>query len=632
LALFVMPLRAAEKAHLVLVAIDDSGSMKQSDPLRLRLEAATMLAMSAGPNDQFGAMRFGSDADWLFQAATHPTSDTISASLNTLKSSDSWTNFIAPLRLAEQYLQAHDEFSRNYDVNLVLVTDGAPDPGPAYVGGPQQNGRDAIQLARALGQRGVRVYTIGLGKSVQSSFLQELAVQANGFYVPARTAPELRDAFLKVVTRIFSLPAYEQIQGASPSTIHIGRDAGIIRAYLFRESSATTISMAEKPIFADEHVAAYDMHNSGPDIKMQLSGPTNGATVILCAQQPLAFEAVKATPAVLLADAVLPIQVQLLGSGEVQWGRLFMRDASVQLRLHSTGESDVVQPLYPDSATHSYRGDVPTSKPGEYDVTVRLESPYGAVDHFLGKLKVSDQAASLPIQTTIEYPSFLPALSRRLFATKIPLQYVLPAGSATIAFESAPGIEFSPQQTEVSPGRDQSVSLFTSDMHTSGTVAAPFSITWNNGQQKQVRHGVLTVQLVAQNPVQFTRCHWLAIGSIALLMVAAILLLPAPKLKGVLIVEQAQLPKRRVILDDLRTKQVVVSESFDRDVLDREHIFVRTGVDRTLFSMRMSKTNGQWSPHVERADGVPLDGPRDLKQGSKITVKDRDVTITYYAG
>jgi hypothetical protein len=629
---FATQLFAAEKAHLVIVAIDDSGSMKQSDPLRLRLEAATMLAMSAGPSDQFGAMKFGNDAEWLFQVAEHPTPEAISANLSVLNSSDKWTNFVAPLQRVEQYLQTHEEFSRNYAVSLVVVTDGAPDPGPAYPGGSQQNGREAIELAQELSHHGVNVYTIGLGNSVQSSFLQNLAGQANGFYAPARTAPELRDAFLKVVTRIFSLPAYQQIQGAVASNVHIGHDAGIVRAYLFRESSATAIATVGKQIFAAEHVAAYDMNGAGDDIKLRLTGPTGGATVILCVQQPLTFEAEQATPAALLADALQPVQVQLIGSGEVQWGHLFMRDAAVQLRLHSSGEADVVQPLYPDSATRSYRGEIPTSRPGDYDVTIHLESPYGAVDHFLGKLKVTAQAVSAPIQTALEYPAFMPSFARRLFGTKILLQYVLPAGSATIAFESAPGIGFSAQEAEVAPGRDQSVTLFTSDMSTSGTVAVPYSVIWNNGQQKQVRHGVLTVRLVSQGPLQFMKRHWLAIGVFLFIVIAAFLILPKPKVKGILVIELEQTPKRRVVLDEIKAKRVIVAESADRDVLNREHILVRTGFNRTLFSLKMSKANGEWSPQVERADGVPLDAPRILKQGSKINVKDRNVTITYYAG
>ncbi len=621
---------ASARAHLVIVAIDDSGSMKQSDPLKLRLEAATMLAMSAGPSDQFGAIKFGTGADWLIQPVAHPTQETIAANLNLLTSSDKWTNFVAPLQLAEQYLQSRSEFSQNYDVNIVLVTDGAPDPGPAYVGGSAQNRSDALEIAKRLGQHGIHVYTIGLGSSVQSSFLQDLALQAAGFYAPARSAPELRDAFLKVVTRIFSLPAYEQVQGAAASSVHIGRDAGLVRAYLFRETPATAIAVAGKPLFAGEHVAAYDIHDAA-DIKVQITGPTGGATVILCAQQPLTFEGGHAAPAALLADAIQPVQVQLLGSGEVQWGRLFMRDAAVQLRLHSSGEADVVQPLYPDSATRSYRGEIPTSRPGEYDASVRLESPYGAVDHFLGKFKIAAAAASVPAQATLEYPAFFPTFARRLFGARVPLHYVLPSGSARISFKNAPALDVSPQQTDIAPGRDQTVTLYPAAMGNSGTVAAPYAVTWNNGQQQQIRHGVLTVQLVAQTPPQFAIRHWLAIGIVLILAVLPFWIASTPRLRGVLLIEQPQAPRRRVALNALKTKRVVVNESVDRDVLDCAHILIRTGVNRPLFSLKMIKTNGQWVPRLDRVDGVPLIAPSTLKHGSKITLKDREVIFTYYA-
>jgi hypothetical protein len=622
---------SSERAHVVIVAIDDSGSMKQSDPVRIRLEATSMLALSASGEDQFGIVRFGNEGKWILEPGPSPKPEFLASKFTEFNSSDNWTNFTAPLHLVDQYFETHSTFLRSYDVSIVLITDGTPDPGPQYPGGANQNRRDSIEIAKHLGERGIHVYTIGLGTSVESPFLTKLASETGGFYTPARTAGELRDAFLRTVTRIFSLPAYEQIQGRSRATMHLAKP-DLIRAYLFRQNQATTLTGTAVPFFSTEHIAGYELPPAA-DVELQVAGPIQGAAVVVCVRQPLSFAEGRAISPVLLVDSIENIEVKLLGGGEPQWDRLFMRDAAVQIRLHSGTEADIVQPLYPDPKTQSYKSTVPTSRTGNYEATIRMESPYGAVNYFLAKLKVAAAAVELPEHVMVEYPSFLPAPIRRLVGSKVLLNYVLPVGSADIVFDTPSDVQFSNLKIETAPGQNKTIAIYAGRGHPSGNLTVPYTISWNNGQQHQIRRGMVSVQIAPQGPGEFARRHWLLSALVLLLIIVGYLIWPRhPKLRGILVVDRPSIAKTRIVLDLLKTKSVMVGESSSREELNSDHILVRTGVDRQLFVLTMMKISGGWAPIVKRVDGVPLDTQSVLKNGSKIAVKDREVTFTFYQG
>jgi hypothetical protein len=602
--------------------------MKQSDPQRMRIEAAEMLGASGGASDEIGVLKFGNSASWIAEPAPVVASATFDSQFSQLTAADQHTDFVAPLQLIRQYLDGHTSQIKNYDVSVVLMTDGAPDPGPAYNGNAKQNQVEALQLGQAIASRGVRVYTIGLGSAVEAEFLRALASDANGLYTPARTSSELRDAFLKAATRIFSLPAYDQIAGSPQARVHVGPNAETVRAYLFRQTSGTNLAGEVKQLFSSEHIAAYELPKR-PDVSFQIAGGFESATVIVCVKQPLSFAEVNALPRTLLVDSRPKVQFQLLGGGESQWGRLFMRDAAVSVELRAPGQPTIVGPLYPDSDARAYGGEIPTDRAGEYDANVRLESPYGAVDYFYTNLRIADTAVEMPPQAAIKYPSFLPSSIHHMFGTKILVRYVLSSGSARIAFDPSPSVSVSAPGVDVAPGQDKAITLSAGRGAPSGTVALPYTVTWTDGQQQQARRGLLTLQISPEGPAEFARHHWIVISLILLAALLAFIYGPKPRLKGVLVIEQEG-GKKKVILDELKAKRVIVAESANRESLNSTPVLVRTGSDRTLFTLKMAKVNGAWGLQVERADGAPLELPSIMKRGATIKVKDRELKFTLY--
>jgi hypothetical protein len=601
--------------------------MKQSDPQRMRIEAAEMLAASGGASDQIGVLKFGNSASWIVQPAPVTASTAFNSQLAQLASADQHTNFVAPLQLITQYLDARGSYFKNYDVSVVMMTDGAPDPGAEYNGNAKQNRDQALELGKALAFRGVHVYTIGLGSAVESEFLKALASGAEGLYAPARTPFELRDAFLKAATRIFSLPAYEQIEGSRQPAVHIGPNAEIVRAYLFRQTTATSLAGDVKELFSSEHIAAYDLPKR-TDVSFQIAGALDSATVIVCVKQPLSFAEVSAIPRSLLVDSRPNVQFQLLGGGEPEWNRLFMRDAAVAIELRSSGQTDVSGPLYPDSAAKAYRGVIPTNRAGEFDVNVRMESPYGAVDHFYTRLRIAESAVELPLQVSIRYPSFLPSSTHGMFGTKVPLRYILSSGSARFTLDPASSVSASNPGMDIAPGQDRAITLTAGSGEPSGIVPLPYTVTWTDGVQEQARRGLLTLQIVPEGPVEFARHHWIVLSLIVLAAILAFIYGPKPRLKGVLVIELEGV-KRQVVLEALKAKRVTVAESANRESLNSTPVLLRTGSNRELFTLRMAKVNGTWGPQVQRAEGVPIEMP-PTKRGTTIKVKDRELTFTLY--
>src|ERR1700740_45515 len=53
---------AQSRAHQVIVALDDSGSMLDGDPQRIRFEATTMFAAISSSQDRLGIIVFGGSA------------------------------------------------------------------------------------------------------------------------------------------------------------------------------------------------------------------------------------------------------------------------------------------------------------------------------------------------------------------------------------------------------------------------------------------------------------------------------------------------------------------------------------------------------------------------------------------
>ncbi|HIE39685.1 MAG TPA: VWA domain-containing protein, partial [Anaerolineae bacterium] len=180
----------------VLLILDNSGSMADSDPTDLRFTAAKLFMALLDEGDMVGLI--------LFSTESHPLTD----GLVTIRSAadkvdlvrrlqpmpaDGWTDVKAAFADARAMLSRADLTGRKTVV--VFLTDGKPEIASPY---PEYEG-ETLGLARSLG---VPVLSIALTPAAQTPFLNRMAAETGGTVVPADDASDLLDAYLEVFSQV----------------------------------------------------------------------------------------------------------------------------------------------------------------------------------------------------------------------------------------------------------------------------------------------------------------------------------------------------------------------------------------------------------------------------------------------
>ena len=180
----------------VFICIDTSGSMQSTDVTPTRATAAKRAAQAfitqAPPGIKIGIIAFSTQATIVSPlSADH---DRVVASLDDVPYPDGGTAIGDALRTAGVSLP------RKGHRVVVLVTDGV-----------SNSGSDPQEAARQLGQRGIPVYTIGIGTpngdvipgtneqaTIDEDALRSYAEASGGAYARAENASQLRDALARL--------------------------------------------------------------------------------------------------------------------------------------------------------------------------------------------------------------------------------------------------------------------------------------------------------------------------------------------------------------------------------------------------------------------------------------------------
>lgn len=185
------------KKVTVVLLLDNSGSMKGSDPQDLRFTGARLFSTLLDNSDALGLVVFSTQAEALTEhlMTLHAQSDrqNLLASLDSIPSPQGYTDIKAALeqarRLLPQFVQPEEK------VVLVLLTDGQPEIPVPY---PQYE-QEALDLAKSLH---VPVMAIALTSSAQTPFLDRMIQLTGGQVYPARDASDLMRIYLQVLGEI----------------------------------------------------------------------------------------------------------------------------------------------------------------------------------------------------------------------------------------------------------------------------------------------------------------------------------------------------------------------------------------------------------------------------------------------
>lgn len=180
-----------------VLLLDSSGSMKRTDPQRLRVPAAQLFVSLLQPEDRAAVVSF-SDAGYpvvRLSQASAAGRERLSAGVDKVSSKGAHTNLHAALSQGLELLQpAVAETQRRY---LILLSDGHMDTGD------EARDRDLIQrieqqLVPALRQQNIKVYSIAFTRASDVDLLRSVAVETGGVFQLVENQDDLHTAFAEI--------------------------------------------------------------------------------------------------------------------------------------------------------------------------------------------------------------------------------------------------------------------------------------------------------------------------------------------------------------------------------------------------------------------------------------------------
>ncbi|MBU2610994.1 MAG: VWA domain-containing protein, partial [Chloroflexi bacterium] len=199
LTLLPQPVKAEQPAPgqvSVILIMDNSGSMKTSDPADLRFTAVRLFISLLDEGDQVGLILFSTQSHTLTGGLVTLYGEAEKRKLlnqTQFAAADGYTDIKAALLDARDMLPMAQGGAGKTVV--ILLTDGKPEISQPYAAYEDE----ALDVARTLG---VPVLSIALMTAAQTPFLNRLAAQTGGLVVPAEDAADLLDAYLEVFSQI----------------------------------------------------------------------------------------------------------------------------------------------------------------------------------------------------------------------------------------------------------------------------------------------------------------------------------------------------------------------------------------------------------------------------------------------
>lgn len=176
----------------VVMVIDDSGSMQQSDPGNSRYAAAEALVQQMDKDNQVAVVTFSQDASVvqpLISLKSPENREKVSAVIRSLQTTDGGTNISGALTEAMNVINSDGQTSRG--AMVIMLSDGF----------------SQFDTSRELNEyvsRGIKVNTIGLALDDQSGsrLLQDIASVTGGQYYDVTDADRLGDVFQQIYDRL----------------------------------------------------------------------------------------------------------------------------------------------------------------------------------------------------------------------------------------------------------------------------------------------------------------------------------------------------------------------------------------------------------------------------------------------
>lgn len=236
----------------VILVVDNSGSMKSSDPQDLRCAAVQMFISLLDEGDVVGIVEFSTESRRITDGMTSLERNRDEL-LNKVQPciADGFTDMKAALEDARQMVLVHAGNVENAP-SVVLLTDGEPEIPSPYAGYEQE----VLDTAHSLG---MPIYAIALTYAADLNFLSRLTMGTGGYVIPANESTDLLDAYLQVLGTIKDRTVIGDGYAVSPGETQIEIDPALV-AYV--EKASFVISnpgnVTARLIAPDGHIVTPD--------------------------------------------------------------------------------------------------------------------------------------------------------------------------------------------------------------------------------------------------------------------------------------------------------------------------------------------------------------------------------------
>lgn len=195
----LLPLSAAQNGPGVdaVLVIDSSGSMKHTDPRRLRVPAAKMFISLLSSSDRIGLISFSDDGypiAHLTQADKQHQAGLL-ASVEKISAKGAYTNLHAALATGYEMLQREGDSKRRR--MLVLMSDGKMDTGD-FDKDEALKEKIRGEMIASLVQEGIEVYTIAFTEASDMALMEQISVQTAALSRMASNDRELHEVFSQI--------------------------------------------------------------------------------------------------------------------------------------------------------------------------------------------------------------------------------------------------------------------------------------------------------------------------------------------------------------------------------------------------------------------------------------------------
>lgn len=200
---FVVGEKVCEVPLDLALVIDRSGSMESlgknpPEPLSSVKQAAEEFALQLRRNDQGALVTFAGSATNPIDNTLTPNTTELTDAINDIAvhaDGIQETNIFDGLVRAEEELTSERHKNGSKQV-IVLLTDGVPTQ-PTLAGQVDYPIAAALEKAKGIKEKGIDIYTIGLGGEINTSFLRSLATSPE-YYFAAPTTGTLADAYQEI--------------------------------------------------------------------------------------------------------------------------------------------------------------------------------------------------------------------------------------------------------------------------------------------------------------------------------------------------------------------------------------------------------------------------------------------------